>query len=91
MARRSRHESPASTGRVFVAEIARELGVSEVRTRQLLHKYWWVGGQRAVGDPTYDASVIEMLRALLGQPHRQVEPPESDWLSEFDNPRRRPR
>lgn len=32
---------------------------------------------------TYNATVIEKLRALRGQEHRQLEPPESDWLARY--------
>lgn len=75
--------------RLTLPQIATELGVSIERARRLLRtKGRWLGAKTAQapgpGRPTtYDAGVVELLRALLGQPHRQLEPPESDWLSHF--------
>lgn len=73
--------------RVTVPMIAVELGDTESHVRRLLDKHgWWLVDEkrrgRGRGSPaTYDATVIEKLRGLLGQPARQMEEPESDWLS----------
>jgi hypothetical protein len=49
-----------------------------------LHGDWLRAGKVVHGRrTTYDAEVIELLRGLLGQPHRQISKPESDWLSEY--------
>lgn len=75
--------------RVTVPEIARELGDTETHVRHLLARHgWWLKDGfvrgRGQGSPaTYDATVIEKLRGLLGQPARQLEEPESDWLSAY--------
>lgn len=84
--RRRQYDSEA-IARVSAAEIAEELGISLSYTRRLLRKHgWWIkDGARMVGRGrvTYSASTIEKLRGLLNQEHRQVQAPESDWLSRY--------
>lgn len=85
---RGKHPSQAKLARVSVPEIAIELGVPERRVRLLLRKHgWWLNDREQVtgkGKPnTYDALIIEKLRGLLGQPHRQVETPDDDWLARY--------
>jgi hypothetical protein len=72
--------------RVTAPQIARELGVPLATANKLLRRNsdWLSAGKLTKGRlTTYDAEVIELLRGLLGQPHRQVSKPESDWLSKF--------
>lgn len=33
--------------------------------------------------PTYDARVIDVIRALRGLPHRPLEPVHEDWLTAY--------
>lgn len=70
-----------------VKQIADALGLSYTRTKALLDKHaWWLCGEgrrEPSGRISYDARVIEKLRALLGQKHDPLIPPERDWLSAY--------
>lgn len=71
------------------AEMARELGMSELDVGKFLGRnQWWLrmGGTRVTdaGFTLYSAEVVEVIKGLLGQPHRHIkEPGESDWLEQW--------
>lgn len=81
--------TPASVRRVTLHQIAVELGISEHRAGVLVRKYAWAGAHHHVtrvgssNRHTYDATLIEKLRALRKQPHRQLQPPQQDWLTDY--------
>lgn len=83
--RKRYHPTAVDVSRVTANQIAAELGVDWRRAQRLLDKHGWLNtGVKGFGPSrTYDSGVIEPLRALLGQPHRQVEPPHKDWLSQY--------
>lgn len=73
-------------GRVTAKQVAVELDVDWRTAMKLLTRHgWWLHAEpRRIGKRmTYNATVIDKLRALLGQEHRQLEAPESDWLTRY--------
>lgn len=86
---RAKHSTSPAYSRVSVNEIAVELGIAPAQVRRLLAKHgWWIGDGRRITarrnvTRTYHKDVIEKLRGLLGQEHRQLDDPESDWLSRY--------
>jgi hypothetical protein len=67
--------------RVTVNHCATVLGVSWRRTQKALSRLRALYPPDASG--TYDARVLDVCRALRGQPHRALEPVESDWLARY--------
>jgi hypothetical protein len=68
-----------------VNAISKEIGRTTVQTQKLLDKAQAVGikvyckpGQRL-----YDARSVEVVKAMLGQPHRKISAGTDDWLSEW--------
>lgn len=84
MARSRRHAAPDPT--VSRTEVARAIGKTPGQTQDLLQR---TGLHRRyahlkVGKPPqYDQRVIDVLHAVLEQPHRPLEGPEADWLSQW--------
>lgn len=66
-------------------QIAHEIGRTPKQTKKLLDKLGWIGVKPKRGAYgrrlSYPAEGLETLKALLGQPHRQIAP--SDWLTDF--------
>lgn len=88
MPRPRRYRRTPELSRVTVQQIATEVGLRKSKVLHLLRRNArWLHADRQEGPPglpvTYDASVIEKLRGLLGQQYRQQRPPESDWLSDY--------
>lgn len=83
------------THRVSFSAIARELDIPKSRLYAIL-KVWgrYLGADRcrtsmSGGNSgiTYDAQIIDLLNEILGRPHRCIEPPESDWLADYERER----
>lgn len=70
-----------------VKQISENLGITYSETKYLLDRHgWWLHADRRrepTGRISYDARVIDKLRALLGQEHNPLVPPERDWLSAY--------
>lgn len=69
-----------------LTELAAEIGRSPGRTRKLLAKAGLLVGMltKKKGNVTlYDASTVEVLKAVIGVPHRPVVPPGDDWLTQW--------
>jgi len=71
---------------VTLTDIATAVGYPPAKTVVILARTGLAGsyvrlrhGRRAV----YDQRVIDVLHAVLGQPHRPLEGPESDWLAQW--------
>lgn len=64
-----------------VGAAARELGLGWRRARKVLRRLEHVFPADEAG--TYDARILDLLRALRGQPHRALEPVETDWLARY--------
>ena len=79
---------PESFRRIGLAQIAREIDRTPAQTAKLLRKCGYVvDRRRIIGKPrseiTYDASAIEVVKAMLGIPHRPTPEPD-DWLSTYE-------
>lgn len=73
-------------GRVTLTQVAAELAITRKRALKLLTRHGrWLGAHPRTekGQETYDATVIEKLRGLLGQGHRQLKEADHDWLSDY--------
>lgn len=68
-----------------LAEIAAEIDRTPGATKKLIAKQRWLGfTTRTQGRTTlYDASTVEVLKGVLGIPHRPVVPPGQDWLTQW--------
>lgn len=66
-----------------MAQIATEVGWPRSKVRRWLRDYHWIGLDKHGRPPTYEARVIDLILALRDQPHRSVQDPATDWLSEF--------
>lgn len=60
-----------------LAQIAREIDRTPKQTKKLLRKVRYIGLK---GD-RYDASALEVLKALLNIPHRHIGT--DDWLTNY--------
>lgn len=86
--RRARYADAEVHRWVTVGEIKREIGPMHWRqAHKLIDQAQRLGlpplRRSASGATLYHADIIEMLRGLLGQPHRSLEGPEQDWLSRY--------
>jgi hypothetical protein len=75
--------------RMTLAHIAREIGRTPHQTQKLLHKAGFLGlhPTRLIGTKvplTYPSSSVEVLKAMIAVPARDVPDPESDWLSAYE-------
>lgn len=73
-----------TTTHLTLPQIAGELGISRARAVKVMAKVAWaypVTTHR--GRTLYDARVVDLIRALHGQPHRTLEPAHSDWLASY--------
>lgn len=80
-----RYRSPEEHRYVSLDQIAREINRTPKQTQKLLDKMGFIGLEPKEGLPgrktSYDASALEVLKALLGLPHRHIGP--DDWLSNY--------
>ena len=81
-----RYPSPEATRRLTLAQIAHEIDESVVHTRKLLAKTGFIGWKRRGSKRaiTYDAAALDVLKAMLEQPHRVVSD-DADWLEKWIN------
>lgn len=82
--RRRYSDHPEVYRRVGLQEIAREIDRTPTQTRKLLDSLGYIGARPRIGrkpyeEITYDASVIEVVKALVRVPHRQL-PGTVSWL-----------
>lgn len=76
------------TETVTLKEVATAIGKTKRQTFRLLG---YTGLRVRYGrlqkgrEAQYDKRVIDLLHALLGQPHRPLTGAETDWLSEYIN------
>lgn len=66
-----------------LAQVARELGLTPEQARKRLLKYRWAYPPSGT-PPRWDPRVVDLLNAVQGKPHRQVEPAHKDWLSAYE-------
>lgn len=66
-----------------LAQIAKELGLTRTVAFKRLHKYRWAFPSQGC-PPRWDPRVVDLLNAVQGKPHRQVELAHKDWLSEYE-------
>jgi hypothetical protein len=83
--RRSRHATSDQYRRVTVAEIAREINRTPRQTRKLLDSLAPYGIRPRIRSNrnlpiTYDAVAIDVVKALIGVPHRPVG---MSWLDTY--------
>lgn len=71
----------ASPTRVGVTTVAAVLGCGEHAAYKTLRKWEHVYPRAA--DGTYDARILDLIRALRDLPHRALEPVQQDWLARF--------
>jgi hypothetical protein len=70
-------------------QLAREMALTPLMARKDLRKVEWAYPRKVIqGRAHWDSRVLDLLRALRGQPHRTLEPAHSDWLAEYlkENP-----
>ncbi len=81
---RTRRHAPPST-RVSLQEISTAIGKKPRATLELMQRTGLYGRfvRFAPGQIAYDQRVIDLLHAVLGQPHRPLDPGEADWLSQY--------
>ncbi len=84
-----RYPPTESFRRKTLPTIAREIGRTPAQTQKLLHKAGFLGlhPTRLIGTKmplTYPSSAVEVLKAMIDVPHRDVPDPESDWLSAYE-------
>ena len=80
------YPTPGDVRRVSVEQIADQLGLDVARVRTLIatnHMILRPNPTRWKGRVLYDARVIDLLKAMLGQVHRPLEPG-NDWLSAYE-------
>lgn len=71
--------------RLSLGAIAAEIDRTPADTAKLLRKTSFIGWKaRNQKITTYDSSALEVLKAMLGQPHRVISD-SPDWLSDFIN------
>lgn len=84
-----RYPSTESFRRMTLHSIARQIGRTPTQTQKLLHKAGFLGLHpvRRIGTRaplTYPSRSVEVLKAMIGVPHRDVPDPEGDWLSPYE-------
>lgn len=90
MARRSRYAGPAEHRWVTLPQMAREIDRTHAQTTHLLVKAQQLGylrPRRRIGKhrvTLYPASHLEVLKAMVGVPHRPVPTQDGDWLSDYE-------
>lgn len=80
--RPKRYRPPSEHRRVTIKQISAEIDRTVYQTEKLMKKVAMIGfGARRSKDgiTTYDAEALEVLKAMLGIPHRPIQP-EEDWL-----------
>lgn len=69
-------------GRLTFAAFHRLTGLSERGARKLLLKLAWMADPQ--GTPaTYDPRLVDIINAMRGLPHRDLEPAHKDWLARY--------
>lgn len=67
--------------RVTIKQVALETGLTRYKAAKAVARL------KALFVPDslsrYDPRVIDLLNALHGRPHRELSPPEKDWLSRY--------
>ncbi len=86
---KKRYPSTESFRRKTLHTIAREIGRTPAQTQKLLHKAGFLGLHpvRMIGTKTpltYPSASVEVLKAMIDVPARDVPDPESDWLSRYE-------
>lgn len=71
----------ADPTRVTQNHVAAVLGLSWRKAGKSLRRVYVV--YPPDGSGLYDARVLDLLRAMRGQPHRELSPVENDWLSRY--------
>jgi hypothetical protein len=84
-----RYPSTESFRRKTLSTIAKEIGRTPVQTQKLLHKAGFLGlhPSRRIGTRaplTYPSAAVEVLKAMIDVPARDVPDPGSDWLSAYE-------
>ena len=78
---------PADQVRWLTApELGRELGRTAHATRRLLMRNAWlrINTRRdSRGRLVYESTGVEVLKGVLGLPHREVVEPGTDWLTKW--------
>ena len=81
----ARYRPPEAHRWVSLNQIAKEINRTPKQTKKLLDKAGFIGLKPKQGLPgrtySYDASALEVLKALLNLPHRHIGP--DDWLSNY--------
>lgn len=67
--------------RLGITQIATVLGTTEHQAYKAVRR--WEHVYAKAPDGTYDARILDLLRALRDLPHRALEPVHSDWLARF--------
>lgn len=88
MARPS-YRSAESMRWMTIPQIAAEIDRTVAQTKKLLDKAWYLGliplqptGRK--GPRRYPASHVEVLKAMLETPHREIPTAQPDWLSHYE-------
>lgn len=68
--------------RIGLTQISRELGVTRKIAAKMLRKVRWVCPPLGK-PPKWDPRTVDLIRAMQGKPHRQLEPAHNDWLSRY--------
>lgn len=90
MTKPKRYRGVETFRRVGLLQISREINRTPTQTRKLLAKVGFVGlkPRRRIGariDTTYDASALEVVKAMLSIPHRPIpDLPKTDWLATYE-------
>lgn len=67
---------------IGLTQVARELGLSPRLTSKALRKVRWACPPQG-NPPKWDPRVVDLIHAMRGEPHRPLEPVQSDWLARF--------
>ena len=79
-----RYPNPEVFERVSLPQIAREIDRTPKQTLKLLAKTGYIGMHPRIGQVrTYDATCLNVLKALLTIPTRAIPSPEADWLTQW--------
>lgn len=71
-----------SRGLIGLTQIARELDLTPDLARKELRRVRWICPSHG-RPPRWDPRVVDLIHALRGEPHRQLEPPHRDWLARY--------
>jgi len=82
MARARRTSASTRRNRLTLAGLARILGVSTYRARKTVARFGYVADPRG-NPPTFDPRIVDFIRATRGQPHRELEEVQRDWLTRY--------